>query len=783
MVLLLRLERCSSGFAFRSLATGGLELAKAFIRIADALEPLLPLLVTLAGLKLGKGLAPALGSFVGIGKSVSGAGPVTKFARGGMVPGSGNRDTVPAMLTPGEFVIKKSSVNKIGAGKLAAMNQNRYANGGVVDVKDPKKYAAFVLDSASGSDLAASELGSKLSSTANKRIDQLVGRAKAIKSLNADEYKQLTGVTRGKSLPPRGRPQKKILQEAYESQYGKKASDEDLKIFAGINRVTTKKGEENSYSMKGPFPVFGIGSNASIQQDMQKEFRKASDAAIKRGAESISPFLENRLNIGGPLNFANDQFDLEGVLEGARPTVEGYILEAVVGAVSGAKVGASTSSGTGIRADFDLPGPITSDQKEKLINLFNPNDDLSAVIKGDVKRARSTAAAGDGALVNKIAKDLSRQDFVLREPLKKAKGGGISGSDTVPALLTPGEFVFSKSAAQSIGYNNLNRMNKQGVQGYAKGGAVGIQTFANGTGPNGVTGGNAFDPASVGVLDDFISKLEEAANQSEETTQSKKRLADATDKVQKGVAGFQQKLSKFQGIAQSAQQFVFLGASVTALAGQFGGLEDATARALSETAGFVTAIVGIGGTLAELVISVTGSISSNAAFQGAIARSIAAINAEAGARLKALGAGGDGLPQQGRLGKIGNVLAGFAVGLTVAVSALKFFSARAEAIADEMREKFNKGLQSIGEGTAVDNSALVNAVRTEAAERTKSAAALNKVTVGYSATTAALGAGIGQLLIPIPVLGAAIGGVIGGLVGYVQSTRAADEVARKRSRC
>ena len=38
------------------------------------------------------------------------------------------------MLTPGEFVIKKSSVDKIGKGNLAALN-NGYANGGLVQYR------------------------------------------------------------------------------------------------------------------------------------------------------------------------------------------------------------------------------------------------------------------------------------------------------------------------------------------------------------------------------------------------------------------------------------------------------------------------------------------------------------------------------------------------------------------------------------------------------------------------------------------------------------------------
>ena len=45
-----------------------------------------------------------------------------EFAKGGSVPGSGNRDSVPAMLTPGEFVMSKGAVAKYGTNTLAAMN-------------------------------------------------------------------------------------------------------------------------------------------------------------------------------------------------------------------------------------------------------------------------------------------------------------------------------------------------------------------------------------------------------------------------------------------------------------------------------------------------------------------------------------------------------------------------------------------------------------------------------------------------------------------------------------
>ena len=42
--------------------------------------------------------------------------------KGGTVPGSGNKDTVPAMLTPGEFVMSKGAVQKYGANTMESMN-------------------------------------------------------------------------------------------------------------------------------------------------------------------------------------------------------------------------------------------------------------------------------------------------------------------------------------------------------------------------------------------------------------------------------------------------------------------------------------------------------------------------------------------------------------------------------------------------------------------------------------------------------------------------------------
>ena len=51
----------------------------------------------------------------------SGDEPV-KMNKGGQVPGKGNTDTVPAMLTPGEFVMSKGAVQQYGTQTLEGMN-------------------------------------------------------------------------------------------------------------------------------------------------------------------------------------------------------------------------------------------------------------------------------------------------------------------------------------------------------------------------------------------------------------------------------------------------------------------------------------------------------------------------------------------------------------------------------------------------------------------------------------------------------------------------------------
>ena len=128
--------------AFQALAKMAIGLANAITKIGKAIAPVLPILgafvaaraAAWAGGKLlgggPKGLNKALGSAMGDHTDMfrgNRGGRVRRFSGGGWVPGKGSGDTVPAMLEPGEFVLRKSAAQAFGS-RLNGIN--KYKSGG-----------------------------------------------------------------------------------------------------------------------------------------------------------------------------------------------------------------------------------------------------------------------------------------------------------------------------------------------------------------------------------------------------------------------------------------------------------------------------------------------------------------------------------------------------------------------------------------------------------------------------------------------------------------------------
>lgn len=181
--------------------------------------------------------------------------------------------------------------------------------------------------------------------------------------------------------------------------------------------------------------------------------------------------------------------------------VIGAALESAIGTTIGQPYVAKTEESKSI----DFIGGLGSASK-----LF----DIPSGIPTDVTRTLGGYGKSFGSMIGQIDRYLKNYKKL---PIKKAAGGGISGEDTVPALLTPGEFVFNKDSAQRIGYGTLNRLNK--VKGYNKGGIVsgsGAQAFAEGGPVNSVMIGAALSSVllpQVQKLADTFIKLEGTAGE------------------------------------------------------------------------------------------------------------------------------------------------------------------------------------------------------------------------------------------------------------------------------
>ena len=439
----------------------------------------------------------------GIGSVVRGRGGRPRgFASGGLVPGTGNYDTVPAMLTPGEFVIKKSSVNSIGAANLA--NINKYAAGGKVIGSVRGSFGLGALGGIKGTKGLATEArtlaqiesggeGAGVSSILRKQFDistaafekargtslkgKKTGLAKALTKEERDLFDAVrdkrpsvgAGALGTKSQAAKGLRRK--LSAALTKIQGKKVSQAEI-IRISQDKADAARLLSNDKLLKTQIAVAGTGIST------YDEARAASARLVAKGGKAY------------------------GLDASARKTFGRKIVAKIPGII------ASASAGMGKEFAYEANTPLSSVLDTGGLNSLNGLlfeafvKSASRDIAGGEQNAAFDIMAGDvGKLstlfsgyrnptelknlfadkqINSTYNKAVRSFGVSFDPSKLAtfaKGGMASGTDTVPAMLTPGEFVINRKSAQSIGYGNLKTMNSggsipNGVKGYAAGGIV-----------------------------------------------------------------------------------------------------------------------------------------------------------------------------------------------------------------------------------------------------------------------------------------------------------------------
>jgi TP901 family phage tail tape measure protein len=447
--------------AFKIMANGAIALASAIIKVADAVRAFMPIIAALGAVKLFGAISGFAGGFGGM---MRGAGGARAFASGGLVPGSGNRDSVPAMLTPGEFVIRKSSVGKIGASNLEGMNAKGYASGGsIVGQKRVSMISADVFDS-------------------------IKNPAKPVSTAD------IMGQTPSKAWVNPVDGQKPVSIE---------------NAFAG-NKQGLKLATQHVANNIGKLPK-KIQIEGLVGKDSEK-FDNAIDSALVSAINTAGSSLSKTLGGGGFKWKGKSESASSGLNKGAR----GTIFEEVLAGLAGAPLNSVNTAGDDETAPFDFtrgigklakiyqdtgsdmfvdakltggrsgsvlgkvnPETLKINQKKPTASRYQPkhfkkkimNQAMQDLWKG-AWEAGNPPGKGTGTTAQ-MGMGIATQPAHFGGPIKGFASGG-AVTDTVPAMLTPGEFVVNKKAAQNIGASTLGRMNKKGVTGFAAGGPVGF---------------------------------------------------------------------------------------------------------------------------------------------------------------------------------------------------------------------------------------------------------------------------------------------------------------------
>ena len=502
------IQGIANSTTFQAFVKTSLNLASALIKVADSIKPLIPLIAGLAAIKFARGLG---GFASGIGGALKGpvgknkGGKILAFARGGMVPGQGSGDTVPAMLQPGEFVMRKSSVNTMGADNLAAMNSQKFALGGKVGA------------------IALNPLGKEKKGSGTIKL-QDIRRTLAINN-------QLPGNTKGNiALVDKKGNTTKLAKSKKETPNGLTFAQETDKLLKKI--AFNGKAQQKFSSLGVSFPQTKDDDHPiedAIKDDIRASYETIIPAAAKR--------LKQSLQASQPgLKIADGTFRKGIIKEIGVEDTAGKVFEGGVSSL-GAPFSPSATKKDADAFDFakgiggnlaqfkafaSLKG-IPTDAKKTI-----DKGTMDKIVKDKTRNFLSGEVNSSAAFQNLKAKLEATKGKEPTGPIKrKASGGAISGSDTVPALLTPGEFVLNKGASKSIGYGNLGRMNKSGVAGFNKGGVVGVgvQRFAEG---GGVGAGTAM--MAMSALSMVNTQLQELGTEADGTKNMFGRVTEVLTK-------------------------------------------------------------------------------------------------------------------------------------------------------------------------------------------------------------------------------------------------------------
>jgi len=396
-----------------------------------------------------------------------------KFAKGGVVPGTGNSDTVPAMLMPGEFVVTKDATRTVGQDFLSRLN-----SGGAVGLNDgtpegllrnqqmarevgsivskpvntqssaAMPSAVSLPDFPQGTQRAHTTAGIQKTLTsdlttvrgtlpAGSVVEELSNRVlnlgtKINQRLRANSKRPVSGKELLKNINSNRSTIFTTMDKQFasyldnEMQSMKNSGASEQSINSRLSTITKEYNKEKAGILKRYTRVLGMYPNASIRD---AEFAKISNFAFKKFAQNknIAPFHDELVK-SGSVRMSKAQL-------------------------------AQTAKNLGIEV-------AKRETRKSLVAKIESK--TGAKLPEETKRGQTMGYAGSKYHYERFDKSpikLSKMlmsRFGLFRRLKMNKGG------EVPSLLTPGEYVVNSKAARA-NRPFLDALNAGEVKGFENG--------------------------------------------------------------------------------------------------------------------------------------------------------------------------------------------------------------------------------------------------------------------------------------------------------------------------
>ena len=506
----------SESSTFQALAKFAIKTANAFLAVADALTPLLPMITTFATMKMSKGLMDfGSGFFGGMkgGGGVQGAGQ----AAGKAVSGQRGKDNSAAMQAASQATSANTVALNTNTDGLTTLNTSVATNTNII--RDNKTAIGFLTGeiarlitqlkttppSLGGGPPPMSPRRPSRGPRGPRRGANKGGRIGYENGggvFGDDISKDYTGIflrtgTGGAAGTTKGKPTPVNLEQISFSEPGsvsftqmKGSGDKQTEVNilegAGFGAPKKKSGMPTEAGMRAQkLKTSGRGRASSPENIF------ADALNLKRGAKSFDYTLH-----GASLSEDDNQKIYDGIKQGVKDAINntGNAVAAELGAAAGpdvgdafldstnfgqtagnlfegvlSKIGVPFDAREGGNQNFDFPEGIGDAASHFGLSAFSEdpgdaklslNDDSKASIN---KKVQNHILQVANERVNaKIAAVQSAQQ-------PQSSGGDITGDGLVPAILTPGEIVITPDGVRKIGLENAEELNRTGDPSLARG--------------------------------------------------------------------------------------------------------------------------------------------------------------------------------------------------------------------------------------------------------------------------------------------------------------------------